>query len=198
MKKTTKEEQILNVALSLFAEKGFDGVGIDEIGTTVGIKGPSLYYYFKGKQAILDGIIDRIERYYQEGFEGTGGSIELPSSLENFIDMSLKRLTFTLHDERIKQMRKFLIKEQFRNARLSYLASLHQLTYVERINEQCILHLQSIGALKAGDARMLAFEFTSPVSLLIQIIDREPEKEQELMERIRQHMQHFENVYGVQ
>lgn len=197
MKRLTKEEQILNAALNLFAEKGYDGVGIDEIGTTVGIKGPSLYYYFKGKEAILDGIIDRIEQYYREGFGGGGDSVELPGSLYDFIDMSLKRLAFTLHDERIKQIRKFLAKEQFRNSRLSCLASLHQLAYVERINEQCILHLQNVGVLRVGDAKMLAFEFTAPVSLLIQLIDREPEREQELMERIGQHMQHFAKIYGV-
>ena len=56
-KKVSKRELILDSALSLFSDRGFDGVGIDEIGESVGMKGPALYYYFKGKDAILDGII---------------------------------------------------------------------------------------------------------------------------------------------
>ena len=46
----TTKERILEEALTLFAEKGYDGTGVDQIAECVGIKGPSLYKHFKGKE----------------------------------------------------------------------------------------------------------------------------------------------------
>ncbi len=40
-------------AARLFAERGFHGVGVDEIGAAVGISGPGLYRHFAGKDAML-------------------------------------------------------------------------------------------------------------------------------------------------
>jgi AcrR family transcriptional regulator len=42
----------------LFYEKGFHGVGVDEIGERVGISGPALYRHFKGKDEILASLFN--------------------------------------------------------------------------------------------------------------------------------------------
>ncbi len=42
------KQRILDEALTLFAEKGYDGTGVDLIAERVGIKGPSLYKHYKG------------------------------------------------------------------------------------------------------------------------------------------------------
>ena len=46
----TTKEKILDSALTLFSEKGYDGVGVDLIAEKVGLKGPSIYKHFKGKE----------------------------------------------------------------------------------------------------------------------------------------------------
>ena len=51
----TRREQILREAARLFADRGFHGVGVDEIGAAVGISGPGLYRHFAGKDAMLCG-----------------------------------------------------------------------------------------------------------------------------------------------
>jgi AcrR family transcriptional regulator len=48
-----RDRQILDAAAALFYEKGFHGVGVDEIGERVGISGPALYRHFSGKDEIL-------------------------------------------------------------------------------------------------------------------------------------------------
>ena len=60
--KTAKErrDEILNVAERLFALKGFDYTSITDIQNEVGIARGTLYYHFKSKEDILDGIISRI------------------------------------------------------------------------------------------------------------------------------------------
>jgi AcrR family transcriptional regulator len=54
----TRERRILDGAAELFYEKGFHGVGVDEIGERVGTSGPALYYYFKGKNEILAALFN--------------------------------------------------------------------------------------------------------------------------------------------
>lgn len=60
--KTAKErrDEILDVAQRLFAVKGFDHSSITDIQKEIGIARGTLYYHFKSKEDILDGIIDRI------------------------------------------------------------------------------------------------------------------------------------------
>lgn len=50
--------KILEEAAALFAHKGFDGVSVHEIASTVGIKESSLYNHFSSKAAILDALLD--------------------------------------------------------------------------------------------------------------------------------------------
>lgn len=49
-----RRELILDAAITLFREHGFDATGIDEIGAAAGITGPGVYRHFASKQDILD------------------------------------------------------------------------------------------------------------------------------------------------
>lgn len=49
--------KILNCALELFAQKGYDSVGVKEIADTAGITKPTLYHYFGNKQGLLDSLL---------------------------------------------------------------------------------------------------------------------------------------------
>ena len=42
------KEKILDAALTLFAENGYDGTSVEQIANIVGIKAPSLYKHYKG------------------------------------------------------------------------------------------------------------------------------------------------------
>ncbi len=56
---TTRRDEILDAASTLFSERGYADVGVDEIGAAVGISGPSVYNHFPSKEAILVGIGQR-------------------------------------------------------------------------------------------------------------------------------------------
>jgi len=53
-------EQILTAGEQLFEIRGFHAVRVDDIGTAVGIKGPSIYEYYPGKVELLDHILTRV------------------------------------------------------------------------------------------------------------------------------------------
>jgi AcrR family transcriptional regulator len=50
---TTRREQILSTAAELFAERGFHGVSVADLGAACGISGPALYRHFPSKDAML-------------------------------------------------------------------------------------------------------------------------------------------------
>jgi AcrR family transcriptional regulator len=43
----------LDIAVGLFAKRGYHGVSMDDIGAAAGVTGPALYHHFAGKEAML-------------------------------------------------------------------------------------------------------------------------------------------------
>ena len=55
-----RKNEILDAAAELFATKGYDGTSTNDILEKIGIARGTLYYHFKSKEDILDGMIERI------------------------------------------------------------------------------------------------------------------------------------------
>ena len=81
MGKASTRDKILDAALTLFSEKGYDGVGVDLIGENAGIKGPSLYRHFKGKEDILNSLIEKVGAYYELNFGSENHIGGIPASM---------------------------------------------------------------------------------------------------------------------
>ena len=58
-KAEARKNEILDIAEKLFLEKGYDQTTINDILNVSGFAKGSLYYYYKSKEDILDGIIKR-------------------------------------------------------------------------------------------------------------------------------------------
>ncbi|GGS17428.1 TetR/AcrR family transcriptional regulator [Streptomyces griseoviridis] len=108
----TRREQILKEAARLFAERGFHGVGVDEIGAAVGISGPGLYRHFAGKDAMLAELLVGISgqlltgarRRVAEAGDAAPDAL-LDSLIEGHIDFALDdRPLITLHDRELDRL----------------------------------------------------------------------------------------------
>ena len=89
------KEKILDAALTLFAENGYDGTSVEQIANIVGIKAPSLYKHYKGKEDILNALIDSAEARYEEMFGSENNIGKVPESPEEFIIRNYYRLHFS-------------------------------------------------------------------------------------------------------
>ncbi len=49
----SRRQQILSTAAELFAERGFHGVSVGDLGRACGVSGPALYRHFSSKEAML-------------------------------------------------------------------------------------------------------------------------------------------------
>ena len=191
----TTRDRILDETLTLFAENGYDGTSVEEIAEKVRIKAPSLYNHFKGKEDILNALIDMAEARYEESFGSDRHIGRLPESKEEFIRSAIERVSFTMQDPLIRKMRKFLVREQFRNERFAAITTKHQLDGVRDMYARIINGMMSEGLFKKDDPELLATEVTAPVALWVSKADRQPQYAQESMESIERHIRHFCDVY---
>lgn len=85
-----RREVILAAATRLFAERGFTGVSVDDIGAAAGIAGPSIYHHFESKTEILAAAMDRGEDWLRTGFATAVGSVDDPAAaLRRVVDSYL-------------------------------------------------------------------------------------------------------------
>ncbi len=189
------KQRILDEALTLFAENGYDGTGVDLIAERVGIKGPSLYKHYKGKEEILNALIDVAEERYEEMFGSEKNIGKIPKDREEFIKVTMERISFTMRDPMIRKIRMLLVQEQFRNERISEVTTRHQLDGIQRMFAKIIKGMMDEGIVKNDDPKLLAVELTAPAVLQIARSDRQPQYEEECMEYIEKHMRHFCKVY---
>ena len=189
------KQKILDEALTLFAEKGYDGTGVDLIAERVGIKGPSLYKHYKGKEEILNALIDVAEERYEEMFGSEKNIGKIPKDREEFIKVTMERISFTIRDPMIRKIRMLLVQEQFRNERISEVTTRHQLDGIQSMFAKIIKGMMDEGIVKNDDPKLLAVELTAPAVLQIARSDRQPQYEEECMEYIEKHLRHFCKVY---
>ncbi len=191
----TTKEKILDEALTLFAEKGYDGTAMDLIAERVGIKGPSLYKHYKGKEEILNALIDAAEDRYEEYFGSEKNIGKLPKNTEEFVQVTMGKISFTMRDPMIRRIRMFLVQEQFRNERLAEITTRHQLYGVQWMYARIIEAMMNEGLFIRDDPAMLAVELTAPAVLLIARADRQPQCEKEILDDMERHIRHFCAVY---
>ena len=168
---------------------------MEQIANIVGIKAPSLYKHYKGKEDILNALIDSAEVRYEEMFGSENNIGKLPQSQEEFIKVTMERISFTMLDPMIRKTRMLLVQEQFRNERISEATTRHQLDGVQRMFAKIIKGMMDEGMVVEDDPKLLAAELTAPAVLQIARSDRQPQCEEECMEYIEKHLRHFCKVY---
>lgn len=87
-------QRILDAAEQLFAEQGFEGTPLREIAKKVGIREPSLYAHFAGKDALYAAVIDRALQPFMAAMQSWNHT-EL--SLRQLLD--IPRLMLQLHSQ---------------------------------------------------------------------------------------------------
>lgn len=60
-------DQVLRQAARLFAERGYRGTAVEDIGAACGISGPAVYKHFANKQAILARLLIEISEQLLQG-----------------------------------------------------------------------------------------------------------------------------------
>ncbi|MDD6765159.1 MAG: TetR/AcrR family transcriptional regulator [Firmicutes bacterium] len=174
----TTKERIVDEALTLFASKGFRGTTVKDIADAVGIKDASLYKHFKSKKEILNTIVE--EAYVHMG--NMSDSLGIPSgdgsledaaeffrgiNRETIIALGKEVFKFYLTDGYMSRFWKLANLEQYNNR--DFYELYRRLFTEEGIEYQKNLFAEMIrmGAFREGDPEVMAYNFYSPIFLLL-------------------------------
>ena len=191
------KERILAAALELFSQNGYAGTNIRELSASLGLVKSGVYKHYESKEAIWNALLDQMIAYYGEHFGSAEHLPPVPDSLEGLVDMTMQMVNITVHDEKIIMTRKVLTLEQFRDDRARELATKHFLTGLTDMFSHVFTGMMGKGLLRQDNPKMLAFAYTAPISALIHLCDREPEKTEDAIRKIELFSRHFLATYGV-
>ena len=192
--------EILEASLELFAVQGFEATSISQIASAVGIRKASLYSHFENKQAILDALVKEVLAQYAEHsiFAKTDWEKDadnLPLTPDETVRMIQGQIRYILHDPYISRARKMLVIEQFRNPELAKLQTKQNYSDVLKYFTGLVKQLIRKGVLTDDEPKIMAAQFCLPISMWINLCDREPDRESEVMELVSRHIQQFFRVY---
>lgn len=203
MEKGNTRRRILDEALNLFSTEGYESTSVSQIAQAVGIRKSSLYSHFASKREILDALIKDVLSGYERRSvftENNGGESARKgvaiTDCDGAVKAILGHVKYIMHDERIKKSRTFLTIEQFRNKELGELLTRLNYTAVTEFFIKTVRSLVDCGKLKDGDTEIMAYELCLPISVWINLCDREPNREFEITRLIERHIRAFFNTYG--
>ena len=201
MDRGNTKQEILKASLELFSVQGFEATSISQIADAVGIRKASLYSHFDSKQAILNAIVKEVLEQYgkhsifaRANWEKDAGN--LPLTADEAVRMIQGQIRYILHDPAISRARKMLVIEQFQNPELAKLQTKQNYSDVLGYFTGLIKCLIQKGVLAADDPEIMAAQFCLPISVWINLCDREPDREQEVMELVERHIRQFFRLYA--
>ena len=121
---SNRKEEILIVALHLFAIDGYEAVSVSQIAGELDMTKGALYRHYKSKRDIFDSIVKRMEQQDSEQArenEVPEESIEKTPeeyqnvSFDDFVEYSKSMFEYWTEDDFASSFRKMLTIEQFRS-----------------------------------------------------------------------------------
>ena len=125
-----RKEEILIVALHLFARDGYEAVSVSQIAGELDMTKGALYRHYKSKRDIFDCIVKRMEQ--QDGEQARRNEVpeesieKMPEeyqnvSVEDFVGYSKSMFEYWTEDDFASSFRKMLTIEQFRSEEMQNL-----------------------------------------------------------------------------
>ena len=125
-----RKEEILIVALHLFARDGYEAVSVSQIAGELDMTKGALYRHYKSKRDIFDSIVKRMEQ--QDGEQARENEVPEESiektpeeyqnvSFDDFVEYSKSMFEYWTEDDFASSFRKMLTIEQFRSEEMQNL-----------------------------------------------------------------------------
>ena len=182
---SNRKEEILIVALHLFARDGYEAVSVSQIAGELGMTKGALYRHYESKRDIFDHIVKRME----QGDGEQAGEYDMPQedkekmpekyeavSFDDFVEYSKSMFEYWTEDDFASSFRKMLTIEQFRSEEMQKLYQQYLVagpaSYVKDLFE-------SIGIVNAKDK---AARFYSVMFFYYSIYDGASDKEKAKVE----------------
>lgn len=204
MNTVSTKQKILDAALDLFSKQGFEATSVSQIADEVGIRKASMYSHFASKQEILEIIMQDIMKQYEwhsffsESNRDKSSLIldETEFNADLITKMVIGQIRYILHEPQIAKIRKLLTIEQFRNPTLAEIQTKQNYSNVMNFFITVIKLLIQQRKLSDNDSEIMTAQLCLPISVWLNLCDREPERENEVIKLIEKHIRQFFKMYA--
>ena len=163
-------EKIMDVALHMFSERGYEAVSIRDICGEVGIKESTLYYHFKNKKDILDSLVEKFRSHIDGLLTHVDEITEKPAKkkgkdIENQMVDSYMMDSY-LFDPFCNLMLRLMMIEQFHNEEIRALYEKTLFTDPLEIQMNIFKKLAATGVFPEKDVEWIVKEYHSYMTML--------------------------------
>ncbi|MCX7773999.1 MAG: TetR/AcrR family transcriptional regulator [Clostridia bacterium] len=188
----TTKEKILETAITLFAERGYNDVSVRDITREVGIKESSLYNHFSSKQKILEAIYEDLIK----NFETATVSEEVIARMiekmtpEEFLTLSAENFDRYLGDPRLIKIWRIISIERFRDERANAFFKKYLIDNALEYQSKVFDIMMKKGLIKAHDPRVVAREsYAFMIFIYFRYLEMEKEVDiKEVKQMVLEHM----------
>lgn len=165
-------DKIMDVALNMFSERGYEAVSIRDICGEVGIKESTLYYHFKNKKDILDSLVEKFRTHIEDLLSHVDEITENPSQKKGKnADPSVQMVDSYMIDSYLfdpfcNLMLRLMMIEQFHNEEIRILYEKTLFTDPYEIQMNIFKRLASAGVMPEEDVEWIVRETHSYMTML--------------------------------
>lgn len=184
------KERILNEALVCFANYGYKGTNLRDLASNLGLSKSALYRHFSSKEELWRELLIKVDTDVKNKFNNKP-SLSQFESVTGLYAYTMQLVNVAIHDSEVIMARKLLVIEQFHDEQAREMAVNHFLDGIIKIFADILEAMMKEGTIKEDNAEILAFSYVTPIFALIQMYDRQPEKEREIIHRIEEFVLFF-------
>ncbi len=189
-------EKALQAALELFGRKGYDRVSMNDIAEAVGIRAPSLYKHFAGKEALFAATAPYVREHYQTLWQDAANAqAVLEREARGPGALSAERLELTTMPWVMAELEDGVGFRAFAGQVAEGLDWLWDRPLT--LYEGFFSRLMERQAVKRADAHTMALEYLAPILHLIDLADRDSSRRATAEEDIRKHVRQFCRAFAV-
>ena len=166
-------DKIMDVALHMFSERGYEAVSIRDICGEVGIKESTLYYHFKNKKDILDSLVAKFKAHIDSLLVHVDEITAQPQKKKNKKNddigaqmMDSYMMDSYLFDPFCNLMLRLMMIEQFHNEEIRALYEKTLFTDPYEIQLEVFNRLATAGTIPAEDVEWIVRETNAYMTML--------------------------------
>ncbi len=195
-------QRALSAALEVFSRKGYEAASMGDIAGALGIKAPSLYKYFKGKEELYEALTPMLDEHYTALWASAAArhaqlerEIPTPGLLgaEQLERETMAWLQAELDDPQARCFRRLMTISRLEDAQ-----GPDRWLWAEplALYEGFFDRLIGRDILRRGDPHVMAAEYLAPIFQYLAMADRAPARRDQCLGDVARHIRQFHRVFA--
>lgn len=192
----------LSAALEVFSLKGYDAASMGDIAGALGIKAPSLYKYFKGKEELYTALLPMLDEHYTALWASAANrqaQLEREIPDPGLLGVSqLERETLSWFQAELDDPQAHCFRRLMTISPPGGAPAPDRWLWAEPLGlyEGFFARLIGRDVLRRGDPHVMAAEYLAPILQYLALLDRFPDRAEPCLADVTRHIRQFHRVFA--